>query len=1144
MVDLPKVPRRLTLTEAPRAGISAETAAGPFAQASRALGVLGEGVEAAGVRIAEDEGLRAVQTGPDGKPEFAPQPAFTGKAGEAYNRVGYARYMAELQNASERDVLDARGKFRGDPAGFDEWSKTYVSDLVAKAPDERLRAAVKTQLDNTVTQTFRAITTEKQNLDIAATKNVLLTRGDLLENRMAALARQGGIDTPEYRGLQQDHLAIEKELTKNPLFAYPQEVADAARAKMTARHTVEAAIGSMDGIFNKKGRDAARKFLEGVAWDPSLNLDEKERTTLVQRGLARLEGLTAEDAARLTGFRDEVTQHVQNFKKGVEIDPRSYEELLNRARGLGDAQSEFKLRAAYLENNMLRQYRTLPDSAKPQFLRDLNAGLNLAPSQRDIKGKIEAEAIAQGLDPKAAVMIAFRESKLDATAIPKVKLPDGTYAPASTARGVFQLDQTQRQKYGLADDADADAQIKAGITSLKARFADMTTRLGREPTASELYLAHFQGAQGAETLLKAGKDADLKGTLDSVLPSWRGKKGETWGEAVLSANPWMKAYPTVGGFLDRINQMTGEATTRASADLPNNPYVSGARADLSGVITQDMSQGVERMVTSFIDATKKRNAVNEDELKSLVDWIQITGRFDEGRKLADHLAAFEGGRLISALPPQRRDALLADLKRKAETVGETPQEKLYREMAENQVKSATEQMAKNPHQEAPRQGLVQNAPAYLDVADPAAVEKALPQRVATAQAIRQYNPANGPVSALDEAEIDRLGPVLVNGDAGKAASILGALQRGTNAEMFAQTVSQPAFKTALEGMIKTGDTTRMGAAFSALDRAWQQNPAQFEATFGASTYKQLAAWQSHMSYMSQEQVADLFRKRNDPATAKARGDVVTQMRAEANKLSDSEIFNEFGTSVLGLTFGAARANANPIQAAVFRSEFADLYSELRADGVDHENALKRSVAWVGRVWGTSATNDNRLMRRPPESWAPQVNGSHAWLKSEVEGEITRVLGPQYPAAAAGIKLMQEGGSVNPLLKAVTPIANWQYSLVADPQTEGEIAKLNQWKAANPGKTPPPEMFPSYQLFVFDKDKRQIDLLADTFQKTMEQGPFNVATALRAPTAQARFRWTGAAIVDSAEGNDALRRYYLQHEEYRSRGNKMKPVLGQ
>jgi len=1120
VVDLPKVPRRLVTTEAPRSRVSGEVVGAPMQMLGNALGTLGEGVEAAGVRIAEDEGRRAVTIGEDGTPKFEQMPAFSGKAGEAYNRVGLNKWAVLMQNKTEDEVLQKRLELRGDPEKFDEWGKAYIEKLATNEPDEKLRDIVKAQATNQVQQHYRALAAEKQNLDIDSAKTGLLLRSQKLENELAALARTGGTQTPEYQQRLADHQQIEQELTKNPLYKYPPELAAAARTKMEANHIVEAAIGGMDGIFTKRGKDAARKHLEAVAWDPKLNLSAQERTQLVSRGLARLEGLTSETGALVQGFRTEATQVIQNYKRGIEIDPRTHEELLNRAERLGDVKSSFELRGAFLENQMLRSFRAMPDSQKPNFVRDLNAGLNLSPTQRGIKDKVVAEAVAQGIDPAVATMVAYRESRLDPTAANK-----------SGAVGVFQLMKQQRELYSVPDNADADTQIKAGITSLKARIADMTNRLGRAPNPAEVYLAHFQGAQGAETLLKANPDASLKATLDSVIPSWRGKKGETWGDAVLSANEWMRAYPTVGGFLQRIQQMAGDATSRTDANVAANPFVGAARANVAGVITQEMTQGVSQMVTNFIDATKKRNAVNEDELNTLVEWIQITGKFDEGKKLAEHLTAYENGRLVAALPQQQRDALLAGLQKKAETTGLTRAESMAQRAIEDQVKAGTENLAANPHAEAPRQGIVTARPDYLNVEDPAAIEKVLPQRVATARAIQSHNPTNGPVAALDTTEIERLGPVLTQGDPARAASLLGKLHQGTSPEMFAHTIAQPAFKSALEGMVRSGDTTRMGAAFSALDVAYRTNPQQFEATFGKALYTKMSVWQANLSYLPPDRIADLLRKADDPGTSKIRNDLVAGFRAEAMKLADSEVLDAFGTRFLGVTFRAAQPNAQPLQAGIFKAEFADLYSQLRADGVDHENALKRSVEWQGRVWGTSVTNDNRLMRRPPESWAPMIDGSHAWMKAEVEAELTRALGAQYPAVAAGLKLMKDTGALNPVVTAAfTPIPNYQYQLVADPTTEGEITRFNQWKAANPGKTPPADLWPSYQLFVVDKDKREINLWERGAENFAEQGPFNIgsAAALQRQTVRVpRFRFSDSAIRARETQFQNLRSFFDQ-----------------
>lgn len=1110
MVDLQKVPRRLATTEAPRSRVSAEAIGAPYAMMGKALGDFGEGVEAAGVRIAEDEGRRAVTTGQDGMPKFEPLPAFMGRAGEMYNRVGLNKWATEMQNATEDEVMKARLEHRGDPEKFKEWASGYVEKLVANEPDEKLKDVIKSHVTNQTQQHYRALSVERQNLDIDSTKTGLLLRSQKLENEMAALARTGGTQTPEYQALLADHRQIETELTKNPLYKYPPEVATAARRKMESMHIVEAAIGAMDGIYNRKGRTEARKHIESIAWRSDLDLTPAERTQLVSRALSRLDGMTAENAALLQGFSQEVDQVTQNYKRGVEIDPRTHEELVNRAERLGDVKSLFKLRGGFIENQLLRGFRSLPDAEKPNFVRDLNAGLNLSPAQRGVKDKIVAEAIAQGVPPEIATMVAYRESRLDTKAVSK-----------TGALGVFQLDKQQRQQYGVPDAADEETQIKAGITSLKERIADMTNRLGRAPNAAEVYLAHFQGAQGAETLLKADPAASLKGTLDAVKPAWRGASGETWGDAVIAANPWMKAYTDVGGFLGRIKQMAGEATTRTDANVGANPWVNAARADVAGVVTQEMSQNVKQMVDGFIEATKKRTAVNVDELNTLVDWIQITGNFGEGKRLAEHLSAHESGRLIAGMPPAQRDGLLTDLQRKAETSGLTRAERMVQTAIEEQVKAGTENLAKNPHAEAPRQGIVQTAPQHLDVSNPDEIAKALPQRVATARAIQSHNPTNGPVSALDATEIERLGAVLTQGNPQAAAAILGKLHQGTTQEMFAQTISQPGFKTALEGMVRSGDVTRMGAAFSALDVAYRVNPQQFDATFGKALYAKMAIWQSNLSYLPPERITEMLQRAEDPATAKARSEVIEEMKKEGMALADKDVLSAFGTQFLGITFNAAQPSADAMQARIFKNEFSNLYAELRASGVDKENALKRAVEWQGRVWGVSSTSDNRLMRRPPESWAPMVNGSHGWLKAEVEREIETVLGPQYTVLAAGLKATQQAGVQNVLNAIATPVPNWQYALVSDPQTEGEISRFNQWKAANPGKTPPADLWPSYSLVVFDKDKREINLWDRGPNMATEAMPVSAPVQPR-PTAAPRFKWSDTALREDERKFGATR----------------------
>ncbi|QIE47396.1 lytic transglycosylase domain-containing protein [Pseudohalocynthiibacter aestuariivivens] len=74
--------------------------------------------------------------------------------------------------------------------------------------------------------------------------------------------------------------------------------------------------------------------------------------------------------------------------------------------------------------------------------------------------------------------------------------------PRSSAGGLFQfIDSTARQ-YGLSDRYDPTQATDAASRLAADNAAYLRRKLGREPTAAELYLAHQQGAGGAAKLLR------------------------------------------------------------------------------------------------------------------------------------------------------------------------------------------------------------------------------------------------------------------------------------------------------------------------------------------------------------------------------------------------------------------------------------------------------------------------------------------------------------------------------------------------------------------------------------------------------------------------------------------------------------------
>lgn len=184
--------------------------------------------------------------------------------------------------------------------------------------------------------------------------------------------------------------------------------------------------------------------------------------------------------------------------------------------------------------------------------------------QGGIPDAIRSRAAAYGLDPNTAVGVALLENP---TFNPKLK------NPKSSAHGIFQ--STDENWTGLggtaADRDDPNAQIERGLQNLKNVNDYLTQKLGRLPSAFELYLGQQQGQGGAVALLSAPPEVNCiqalsvayggsvakarrailqnGGTEDSTvgqfLQLWQGKCLRKIGATATVAGPALN--PTSGG---------------------------------------------------------------------------------------------------------------------------------------------------------------------------------------------------------------------------------------------------------------------------------------------------------------------------------------------------------------------------------------------------------------------------------------------------------------------------------------------------------------------------------------------------------------------------------------------------------------------
>ena len=196
---------------------------------------------------------------------------------------------------------------------------------------------------------------------------------------------------------------------------------------------------------------------------------------------------------------------------------------------------------------------------------------------QDLIDKIREQAQARGLDPEIAVRIAQVESSMD----PSAK------AKTSSAQGLFQVvDSTWKQfggKPGLK--ADPDENIRVGLNILESNTKSLKNALGREPSATELYAAHFLGAQGAKTLLTAAPDTPVSQLLS---------------QRAIKANPSMLKDKNVEQLLGILNTKMGmpAAAVVAAPPTPAAPMPAAAAgaprrvgAPAAPVISKGMNLG-------------------------------------------------------------------------------------------------------------------------------------------------------------------------------------------------------------------------------------------------------------------------------------------------------------------------------------------------------------------------------------------------------------------------------------------------------------------------------------------------------------------------------------------------------------------------
>jgi hypothetical protein len=103
------------------------------------------------------------------------------------------------------------------------------------------------------------------------------------------------------------------------------------------------------------------------------------------------------------------------------------------------------------------------------------------------------------------------------------------------------------------------------------------------------------------------------------------------------------------------------------------------------------------------------------------------------------------------------------------------------------------------------------------------------------------------------------------------------------ADIYKETISDKPIADALTGMVRTYDPQKLNVGMSALDQAYRADPIAFKQAFGDGTLNRLQDWQARKDYLPPDQMAEYFKRADDPSFATARKQSAVRRRRQIER---------------------------------------------------------------------------------------------------------------------------------------------------------------------------------------------------------------------------------------------------------------------
>jgi hypothetical protein len=389
-IDLIPVNNSIVTSRAPQSSVSPAQVAAPYQELANNLNKIGEVAEVGAENAAEQAGANAVTRAPDGSLQVQ-KPAFPiiGPASQTFARAARFSYLAQAQPDIENKLAEGRIKYENDPEGFKQWSQQYGEELLAKQTDPTLRGPLQKIIADTSGQYYRGLlsdwtNTQNKNANTGIQVGIQSARDDLV-----AMARGGKTSGPEWDTALDKVKTLTAERVANPSFGYPQAQADydlqqldgELRANTFLHHvnqTYQNASSKADGA-----RDALAEA-QTVLTDPSLKLTPQLRQQFYSKAVGEIH---AQEAIRRQDIGDaRASEQALRMQAayGVKLDPADVESVANGYKAAGSPGDVARLYAWAARAPLGDDFGRQPLAAQAQQIRGLGPGAALATSPSEV----------------------------------------------------------------------------------------------------------------------------------------------------------------------------------------------------------------------------------------------------------------------------------------------------------------------------------------------------------------------------------------------------------------------------------------------------------------------------------------------------------------------------------------------------------------------------------------------------------------------------------------------------------------------------------------------------------------------------------------------------------------------------------------